>query len=307
MKTAVIGAANIDITATPNAKYIPNDSNPGKITYSLGGVGRNIAHNLSLLGFDVSFLTAIGGDLHAKTIIENCELLGISLTHARFCPEMSSSLYVCVNDEHGDLVAGINDMEICKMVTKEYIEGNLSFLNSCDSVVFDTNLSEDTIRFITSNCTASLFADTVSVTKAKKLGNIMKDSELNMFSLKANRIEAAAICGFDLDTNDDIRKCAGYFHSHGVMRAYITLGADGIFVSDGNVSSFLPCPDTEIVNATGSGDSFLAALVLGKEYGYDALESAKLGQAAAKITLSSEFAVSPLMSRSLINEEYSKI
>ena len=44
----VIGAANIDIGGTPYKPLIPGDSNPGVIRMSYGGVGRNIAHNLSL-------------------------------------------------------------------------------------------------------------------------------------------------------------------------------------------------------------------------------------------------------------------
>ncbi len=34
---------------------------------SLGGVGRNIAHNMSLLGMEVRLLTAFGDDMNAQT------------------------------------------------------------------------------------------------------------------------------------------------------------------------------------------------------------------------------------------------
>ena len=58
----VIGAANIDIGGTPYKPLIPGDSNPGVIKMSYGGVGRNIAHNLALLGVDVELVTAAGDD-----------------------------------------------------------------------------------------------------------------------------------------------------------------------------------------------------------------------------------------------------
>lgn len=307
MKTAVIGAANVDITATPYQKYIPRDSNIGKISFSLGGVGRNIAHNLTLLGMEVSFLTAIGGDLHAREIIESCSSVGISLSHARYCPDMPSPMYLCVNDEGGDLVAGVNDMEICRMISCEYIESNLGFLNSCDSVVFDTNLDEDTIEYIMKNCSSPLFADTVSVTKAGKLGNVLKKGSVNMYSLKANRIEAAALCGYGLDTEDDIRRCAEYLLSRGVENVNITLGADGVFTADRSASFFLPCPPTGIRNATGSGDAFLSALVLARELGFGLEDAAKLGQAAAKITLESDTAVSSSLNRQTLLETFKNI
>ena len=42
----VIGAVNMDLSGTPSGELRMGDSNPGKITLSPGGVGRNIAQNL---------------------------------------------------------------------------------------------------------------------------------------------------------------------------------------------------------------------------------------------------------------------
>ena len=60
----VVGGVNIDIAGIPSQPLVPRDSNPGLVRMSLGGVGRNIAHNLSLLGVEVKFITAFGEDLH---------------------------------------------------------------------------------------------------------------------------------------------------------------------------------------------------------------------------------------------------
>ena len=53
----VVGGVNMDIGGRSFAPLVAKDSNPGKVRMSLGGVGRNIAHNLSLLGVDVRFFT----------------------------------------------------------------------------------------------------------------------------------------------------------------------------------------------------------------------------------------------------------
>ena len=39
----VIGGVNCDISGTPGAALRMGDSNPGRITFTPGGVGRNIA------------------------------------------------------------------------------------------------------------------------------------------------------------------------------------------------------------------------------------------------------------------------
>ena len=56
----VIGAANVDITASPIGRYVPCDSNPSRVEISYGGVGRNIAHNLCLMGEKVRLFTVFG-------------------------------------------------------------------------------------------------------------------------------------------------------------------------------------------------------------------------------------------------------
>ena len=54
----VCGGANIDIGAHSFAPLRDRDSNPGRVELSLGGVGRNIAHNMRLLGVPTYLLTA---------------------------------------------------------------------------------------------------------------------------------------------------------------------------------------------------------------------------------------------------------
>ena len=78
----VVGGVNVDIGGRSFAPLVSADSNPGRVTISLGGVGRNIAHNLSLLGADVRLLTAYGDDAHGAQVAASCSELGIDLSHA---------------------------------------------------------------------------------------------------------------------------------------------------------------------------------------------------------------------------------
>ena len=306
MKVAVVGGANIDITAKPYAKYIPYDSNPGKITLTLGGVGRNIAHNLALLGIDVSFLTAIGGDVYGKKIIESCDEIGINIERSNFVIDSSSSTYLCVMDENGDLMSGFSDMDICHEISPEFIEKNIDFLNSMDAVAFDTNIDEVTIEYLLANCTAPMFVDAVSVTKVEKLKNALDKGCYSLFTVKVNVYEAEMLAGIKIGCMEDIEKAAEILHSKGIKRVYITLGPDGVFASDGETKVNIPSPVKNIVNATGAGDSFLAALVFAASLGFDVEDSAVIGQSASEITLDSLSAVSESMTKDNLISKYEK-
>ena len=90
-RVAVIGGVNMDIGGSPFAKLVMRDSNPGVITARPGGVGRNIAHDLRLLGAEVSLVTAVGGDVYGQGILASCRELGIDMSLARILPERRSS------------------------------------------------------------------------------------------------------------------------------------------------------------------------------------------------------------------------
>ncbi len=70
LKICVIGGANVDITASSEEAFRIGDSNPGRVEVSWGGVGRNIAHNLALLGDEVQLLTIFGGGLFGPVIAQ---------------------------------------------------------------------------------------------------------------------------------------------------------------------------------------------------------------------------------------------
>ena len=55
----VIGGVNMDISAALTAPFVPADSVPGQVTLGCGGVARNIAHNLRLIGHEVKFVTKV--------------------------------------------------------------------------------------------------------------------------------------------------------------------------------------------------------------------------------------------------------
>ncbi len=82
----VVGGVNMDIGGWPGEVPVMQDSNPGVVRMSLGGVGRNIAHNMGLLGMDVRLLTVFGDDINAQKIAASCGELGIDISQSPSFP-----------------------------------------------------------------------------------------------------------------------------------------------------------------------------------------------------------------------------
>ena len=296
---AVVGGVNIDIGGQSFAPLVARDSNPGKAQTSLGGVGRNIAHNLSLLGVDVRFLTAFGDDGYAQRIEASCANLGIDISHARKIPGARTSTYIFLNDPDGDMALAVNDMAICEEITPRYLSHNLTILNNAQIVIIDTNIPEESIKYIAEHVTAPIFADPVSVAKADKLKPYL--GKLN--TLKPNRIEAEHLSGVEIHNQEDLKKAAKVLLDTGLHRVFISLGTDGVFAADHHEMLTYPCCRAEMKNATGAGDAFMAALAWAYLEGTNLIDAAAWASAAAAIAVEGADTINPDMSVESVKEK----
>lgn len=280
----VVGGVNMDIGGRSNESLIAKDSNPGTVRLSLGGVGRNIAHNMCLLGMDVRFLTAIGDDLYGQKIAASCGELGIDIGHALRIPGGTTSTYLFINDADGDMALALADMEICKKISPSYLASNLSLLNNAQLVVVDTNIPQESLEYLASHCTVPIFADPVSTTKAKKLLPILG----RIHTLKPNLIEAELLTGVKVTDEESLRLVAQKLLDTGLRRVFISMGSHGVFAADHNEMKHIGCKKAVMRNATGAGDAFMSALAWAYLQGTDLEQTALAASAAASLAIESE-------------------
>ena len=76
---------------------------------------------------------------------------------------------------------------------------------------------------------------------------------------------------------------------------FISLGAEGVFAADHNSRIQLPCLPAELVNATGCGDAFMAAIAWAYLQGTDLADTARAGLAASSIAMASRETINPSM------------
>ena len=298
----VVGGVNIDIGGRSFAPLVAKDSNPGRVSTSLGGVGRNIAHNMSLLGVDVRFLTAFGDDVYAQRIEASCGELGIDISHALQISGGSTPTYLFLNDTDGDMALALSDMEICERITPAYLASNLNVLNNAQLIVADTNLPEQSLAYLAEHCTVPIFVDPVSTAKAVKIKPILG----KLHTLKPNRMEAELLSGVKITTDESLREAAQKLLDTGLRRVFISLGTDGVFAADHNEMILLPCYPAQMKNATGAGDAFMAALAWAYLEGTDLKGSACAAAAAASIAVEGSETINPAMSAEAVRRKMKK-
>ena len=274
MKICVIGGANVDITATSAQAFRVGDSNPGSVEVSWGGVARNIAHNLTLLGDQVELLTIFGGGLFGPVIAASCRELGIGVSHSEIAADGTNSFFVSINNADGELVGGVADMNATEGMTPAWLSQRLSVINAADAVVADANSSAEALAWLIDHCEKPLYLDAVSVAKAGRIREAEALSKRKtFFALKCNALENAVL--------SDIVGC---------QRRYVSVGAEGLKVeAEGRLYEFpaLPCI---VRNVTGGGDALLAGIVhAGPSASVE--ESARWGLECARRAVESPHAV----------------
>jgi pseudouridine kinase len=293
----VIGGSNVDLVGFSKDKIILEDSNPGRLKTSLGGVGRNIADNLARLDIKTQLLSAVGDDAQGQELIENSIKSGIDMRHVIRSKVYTTSTYLSVVDYDGNMVLALSDMESIKAIDIEYLEKHHKEISNAKAIVIDTNLTGESIAYIFDKYqNMPIYVDTVSTTKAMKILPYLE----NIHTLKPNRIEAEKLLGMTIQTEEDMRNAVQAFLEKGINQVVISNGGESIFYGDSHgIYKILPEP-VKMMNANGAGDAFMAGLVYGYMNELMLKEAMEFAMVMSRLTLESNETISPMIIREKI-------
>ena len=294
----VVGGVNLDIGGRSLGELVPEDSNPGQVRTSLGGVGRNIAHNMALLGVDVRLLTAFGDDLNAQRIAASCGELGIDISQCLTVPGGATSTYLFIADHKGDMALAVSDMEIYDHITPAFLTGRSRLLQNAQLLVVDTNIPAQSIAWLADNIRLPIFADPVSTAKAEKLRPVLG----KLHTLKPNRLEAQLLSGVTITDEASLHAAADALLETGLRRVFISLGGDGMLAADHHQRLHVSCCPGRMVNTTGCGDAGMAAIAWAYLEGTDLEGTARAAMAAGAIAMESGETINPSMSAQLLKK-----
>jgi pseudouridine kinase len=270
----VIGGANMDVKAKSSAPNMLGTSNPGLVSVTPGGVGRNIAHNLARLGAEVALISVVGDDAHGVALIEATRRAGVEISRMSKTGPATGS-YVAMLDHDGELLTAVNDMRAVELITPQIIAANEDTISGAKLVVADCNLPIETLQSMAKLAGDRLIVEPVSVPKSRKLKMLLQSSAIFLATPNLDQLEE--LCG-----SRSIDAGTEHLHKLGLRNVVLHAGAEGAFVSDGELSDHVP-PQSggPIIDVTGAGDAAVAGLVFGLLQGHSLIDAAALGQKLA--------------------------
>ncbi|NMB28454.1 MAG: hypothetical protein GX991_00145 [Clostridiaceae bacterium] len=307
----VAGGQNLDLIATARQPFHLSDSTPGNVVERAGGVAFNIARNLALLTRPVYFLSVRGEDSVGLALDAIGRESNLELDHVLVRSDLSTSRYIAINDETGDMIAAINDMRAieslaprdvenwCTLASTLFREVDSRPMHPCAAVI-DANLPENVIVHLANEWEIPIFADAVSQAKVDRLKPVFH----RLAGMKLNRIEAEHLTGHRIASFEAAVKAIHQLLANGIERICLSLGAEGALFADGRqtVATQYDCvvekevdgrivKTTSIINTTGAGDAMCAVFAWATISGHTLDDAARLSQAAASLALESPGAV----------------
>ena len=257
-----VGAANLDRKLRAEGTLAMGTSNPASGAESFGGVARNIAENLARMGAAVSLITAVGSDSSGRALLAHADSLGIDTRGCLRLDDAGSGTYTAVLDAAGQMVVALADMALYDRITPAFLDTRQQQRASASLIVADLNLPLESIAALQRDAARDSVALIVVAVSEPKM-NRLPASLAGVRLLILNEGELAARLGRPLNGDAELAAACRELQAQGAEDVVVTLGARGVlFTVPGGGAERLDAPPAEVVDVTGAGDAFAAAVVL---------------------------------------------
>jgi pseudouridine kinase len=300
-RAVAIGGAVFDRKYRARTKIVLETSNPVDGLRSFGGVARNVAENLALLGTPVSFISMIGDDETGAALLAQLRERGIDVSQVVVTRERPTAEYAAVLDPAGDLVLGLADMGIFDLFQPAHLDRAWSHIASASLVFADCNLPGETLTHLVTRRQGARFrlaVDAVSTHKVTRLPEDLNGIDLLFMNLD----EANTLLGRrGADGLADAAEAASLLQQKGAREAVVTMGARGMAVAGAEGSRTFPAIAAQPVDMTGAGDAMIAGTLHGLLSSEDTYAAARSGALLGALTTESAASVHPELSQRFLD------
>ena len=298
MKIAVVGSYGVGLSMrmrrVPGAgETLTGDS----FEEGPGGKGSNQAIGAARLGADVTLLTAVGNDEYGRSAQELWKNEGVDASRILLsdeAPTMVGFIMVEPSGENRILIApGALDM-----LGEAHVESFRSEIASADIVLVSMEIP---LEAVGAALRIGREEGVCTVLNPAPASPIDAEVLANVDIITPNQTEARIILGLE-DAPTDDEQLARLIAENVSGTVVLTRGSDGAITVEGGIATHIaPVRAVEVVDTTGAGDSFNAALAVSLADGKSLCEAAEFAAMAGAYTVATNGVIPALPTFSDLN------
>lgn len=222
-----------------------------------GGVESNVMAALDALNVDTGIIARLGDDGDADTVAAHLDAAGIESRRVRRVPGDTTSYCIVLTDETGDrAILGGGDSTLNLKLNEE----DIAYLRDAEAVFTSAYAPVNVVRRLAALETPLAFdlAGTFDDIKHRGFARSVLDEVLSGIDLFVTNADAARSY---LRSEETPGPLALALRNEGLSRGAVTAGNDGSVLFDANGTYSVDAVETDVVDTTGAGDVFTAALI----------------------------------------------
>lgn len=257
----VLGTTFVDLKCFPSNELNFKGRNQGVTRFYHGGVGRNVAETMALLGSQVRFVSSVQQDGVGREVISRLERHGVDLTGLYRVDEPGGhGLWVAILHKDGDLACSLSQLPHYKFMKEAWRRSGREVLAGAAWCVLEIDSSVSLPEQVT------LDARELGVKLIGLPGNFVairkKPSILEgLHTWICNQNEAEELADQTITSLPEAESAVQKIQARwGIRQVVVTLGALGSVFADFETGDHghVPIQLVHAVDTTGAGDSFVA-------------------------------------------------
>ena len=267
-----------------------------------GGKGSNQAVGAARLGADTSFVGIIGRDNLGDIAIDLYDTEGIDSTHVLQSGQAPTGVGFIILNEAGENGI-ILDMGANALMDAAFVDRASEQISRSELVI--TVLEQP----------VAAAAQALALGKKYDVQTLLNpapaqplDSAIlhNVDVLTPNETEIRILLGLAPDDPTSTSELAGRLISNGVNTLVVTRGTDGALIMTDEGMHEVDALEVDVVDTTGAGDAFNAALAVALAEGRDLLDAVRFANCAGAIACTKLGVVPALAERAAVDSLYAK-
>ena len=273
----VVGSLNMDLVVhTPRLPKLGETVLGNRFQTFPGGKGANQSVAAARLGAQVKMIGCVGDDAFGDSLRNNLLQDGVDVALVRLISEAPTGVALITVDEAGHNTIVVNPGANGCLKPADILTGREAF-DGAAALLAQLECPFETVQ------------QAVALARQQGMPVILNPAPAQVLEpaffaqidyLIPNQIELSM-----LTRSDSVAVAVSRLHEWGVKNVIVTLGEEGVLISDDEGSTKLPAHQVPVIDTTAAGDAFVGAFAVAITQGRNTLEAARWGNAAGALAV----------------------